>query len=47
MESQSQNITQEGRVNELTGLNLDSLNETLKALKANPELAEFKFRCED
>lgn len=47
MESQSQNTTQEGRVNELNGLNLDSLAETINAIKANPDLAEFKFRCEN
>jgi uncharacterized OsmC-like protein len=46
METQIQG-TASGRVNELNGVNLERLNETVSAIKVDPSLAKFKFRADN
>lgn len=45
MDTQQQNTSSERGFNELNGVNLDKMNETINAIKENASLAEFKFRC--
>lgn len=47
METQIQGTDSGRNVNEINGVNLERLNETVSNIKADPSLAKFKFRAEN
>ena len=47
METQIQGTDSNRGVNEINGVNLERMNETVSGIKADPSLAKFKFRSEN